>query len=346
MLLKKTKISLIICPNYPPGTGGAATYYNFLYKKLSERNEVRLITPSGSTGKDVIPILIAKNKIYLDFKLFNAARVIYNSLAIFFTIIYLRLITKNLVILCHSGFHSVGKTFNPIWRVSKLLRIKLVFDIRDRFMTGKTRSDQRYITCIPDLVGRNIKYIPLPMNLENDLKRAKSKKIRKIKKICWIGEVIESKNIFEALKIFTLLAKYSKNYEFVIIGKNYLGEKLYSELNKIDRVHFYGNLSNKNTQKILRKCDLLLFTSVIEGMPRTILEAVANGINFIADTKLISINKSMPTGCIDNLIDIDDSDFMVKEIVKKIEGPFQFYDYDISQHSSSNVVPLYMEILK
>jgi len=46
-------------------------------------------------------------------------------------------------------------------------------------------------------------------------------------------------------------------------------------------VQWYGHVSHNETQRLMRQCDVLLFTSVAEGTPHVVMEALANGLPII-----------------------------------------------------------------
>ena len=52
-------------------------------------------------------------------------------------------------------------------------------------------------------------------------------------------------------------------------------------LNIADKCKWYGVLRHEDVQILMQQCDLLLFTSVAEGTPHVVLEAIANSLPVI-----------------------------------------------------------------
>lgn len=341
-----SKIWVLICPKYPPDVGGASSYYQCLNAGLSQSNSVVCLTPFGSTGKNAWPILVSKSQLYSRVSILNILRVFYNSLAILFSLVVLRFSFANVSVLCHSGFHSIGKIHNPIWSIANLISIKVIFDLRDRFLENRTLDKRVYVTCIPDLVADNITYIPLPMNLET-LSLSKKKNTKNDEKvICWIGEISDAKRIKVAISIFKDVQKFNKHYRLKIIGPNMLGLEFLEGIKSYDFVDYMGVLCNSATREILAESDLLLFTSVMEGMPRTVLEALEHRINFIADKNLKSIKMCIPEACKYDFLNLDERKSIVDEIINLSNEDFKFMDYDITKHAIGNILQSYERILK
>jgi glycosyltransferase involved in cell wall biosynthesis len=95
-----------------------------------------------------------------------------------------------------------------------------------------------------------------------------------------IGELIPRKNFETAIKAFSSVK--DKNSHFLICGKgeqSTLLLELSIELGLFDRIHFLG--FRKDIAYILRNCDVFLFPSFQEGLPVSLMEAMATGLPVI-----------------------------------------------------------------
>lgn len=95
-----------------------------------------------------------------------------------------------------------------------------------------------------------------------------------------IGELIPRKNLETAIKAFSAL-EY-ENAHLLICGKGQLSISLYELAKKIgvlDRIHFLG--FRKDIPYILRNCDVFIFPSFQEGLPVSLMEAMATGLPVI-----------------------------------------------------------------
>lgn len=100
-------------------------------------------------------------------------------------------------------------------------------------------------------------------------------------KLLWVGRFIPTKKLNLALEILSKLN--SKEFELHIIGWGSKGEETFyrsmaENLNVSDRCFWYGKIPNDKVQTLMQSSDLLLFTSVVEGTPHVVLEAIANNL--------------------------------------------------------------------
>ncbi len=96
-----------------------------------------------------------------------------------------------------------------------------------------------------------------------------------------VGELIPRKNHSLVLTALGELKAENKleGIQYVICGKgdieNELQEKV-RELKIVDHVHFLG--LRRDISEICKSCDLFVFTSVLEGLPVALMEAMASGL--------------------------------------------------------------------
>ena len=112
-------------------------------------------------------------------------------------------------------------------------------------------------------------------NKKNNLKIGIKNNNKNIISIC---RLVEQKNIFEIFQI----AKKLQIYNFIILGDGYLMEeaKYFIKLNKIKNVYLFGK--KNDVFKYLYESDLFLSTSLYEGHPISILEAMSIGLPIVA----------------------------------------------------------------
>ena len=101
------------------------------------------------------------------------------------------------------------------------------------------------------------------------------------KYLLFVGRLIRTKGILEVVKSFIEIAKYSTQYELIMIGEKIEINTILSMLRDsmlLDRVHFKGILSYEEVAKYMRACDVLVFPSWSEGLPNVVMEAMASGL--------------------------------------------------------------------
>ena len=97
-------------------------------------------------------------------------------------------------------------------------------------------------------------------------------------KVISVCRLVKQKNIFEIIKI----AKICKDYTFIIIGDGPLYEQIIHFINyeKIKNVILTGCLDN--VYPFLINSDIFLSTSLYEGMPISVIEAMSTGLPILA----------------------------------------------------------------
>ncbi len=134
------------------------------------------------------------------------------------------------------------------------------------------------------------------------------------KNIISISRLVHEKNIFEIFKI----AKNFQMYNFIVLGDGYLLDKAknYLKTNNINNVYLFGN--TKDIFKYLYESDLFLSTSLNEGHPISILEAMSIGLPIVASrvTGNIDTIKSGYSGFFYDLGDINKARYFIKKILE------------------------------
>ena len=109
-----------------------------------------------------------------------------------------------------------------------------------------------------------------------------------------VGYFQKVKNQTFLIKVFSELQKKQRDYFLVLIGDGPLRhevEALAAKLDVIDRVLFTGNIDNVDA--FLSAIDLIVMPSLFEGVPLTLVEQQANGLQcVVADTISKEVDKT------------------------------------------------------
>lgn len=99
--------------------------------------------------------------------------------------------------------------------------------------------------------------------------------------ILWVGKMDFRKQL--GLAIESIARTKGKGINLHVVGGgNDTAYRVMSEKLMIkSKVIWHGAVSHDEVQQLMRKCDLMLFTSVAEGTPHVVLEAIANGLPVI-----------------------------------------------------------------
>lgn len=116
-----------------------------------------------------------------------------------------------------------------------------------------------------------------------------TKKIQKKQEMIFIGRLVEDKGIKYLLKIWETFKKTENNWNLTIIGKGPLQEFIENEIKnrKIKDIQLLG--TQKNVSPYLENASVLLMTSIFEGFPLVLSEAMSRGCVPIAFNSFSSI---------------------------------------------------------
>ena len=162
---------------------------------------------------------------------------------------------------------------------------------------------------------------------KNNLKIGIRNKKKNIISIC---RFVEQKNIFEIFKI----AKKLKIYNFIVLGEGILFDKAKNFLksNNIQNVYLFGNKTN--VFKYLYESDLFLSTSLYEGHPISILEAMSIGLPIVASkvTGNIDTVKDNYSGFFYKLGDINEACNCIERIMENSDQKLKISNNSFFTH--------------
>lgn len=114
--------------------------------------------------------------------------------------------------------------------------------------------------------------------------------------ICHIGSFITVKNQSFLIDVFADLLKISDRYRLFLVGDGNLRneiEKKVNRLNLINSVVFLG--LRKDVNSLMQGFDCLVFPSLFEGLPVTLVEAQASDLQVVCSDSISKMAKLLPT---------------------------------------------------
>lgn len=286
---------LIVGP-LPPPMGGIATYVDDLLK--SNLNKEYTILHLNTTRS-----LIIKKSLIKNFTLFyiNSIKLVYllllykpkivhihtsSYLAFWeksFFLIISKLFAKKTILHIHGGGF---KDFYQTRGVNVRALIRFLLNLSDIVIVLSNTWKEFFVQIVePDKV--NVIYNAVNSNFYNINKTTNQLNSSSVQ-ILFAGYLSKDKGIYDILDSVPLLIKKHKNVKFVFAG----AEDTPGELEIIKKriiknnignyVSFLGVLPKRGLISLYENSDIFILPSYIEGMPMTILEAMASGLPVIS----------------------------------------------------------------
>ncbi|WP_105175019.1 glycosyltransferase family 4 protein [Pseudoalteromonas sp. T1lg122] len=178
------------------------------------------------------------------------------------------LISSKKVIICeHNNYYAVKSKFKKFARNILFKRADFLFLLTERdketYLNKGFNADKLHVM-------KNPLGLPLPTYMEKE----------PTKKLLAVGRLTKQKSFSRLLRIVSTL---DDSFNLTIVGDGEEKEELVSLCDELDlnnKVTFLGN--QKDMDKVYRNHDVLLMTSIYEGLPMVIGEANAYGLPVIA----------------------------------------------------------------
>jgi len=299
---------LSIASEYPPygsGIANAAFYLNDLFRRMGHVVDVihpRNIEPIHfhnferrygllsllNFWRNVLPIVESIGDNY---------DIIFFHQPFFTKVLQVRRPVIALFHVTYYGKLQAFKTYLP--RAPETLYYKVASVVEQFSFKKMLQSDEGKITIVApsDSVAQeirrissthvriNVHVIPFGVNLNFGTKlTSKSRTSQKSNNninFIWVGRLTKVKNPEYALKLMAKLIDKDKEVRLTFVGDGPLREKLVKMSKKMGleaEIHFTGRIPHGEVLRIMRQHDLVLSSSIYEGLPVSVLEALASGL--------------------------------------------------------------------
>jgi colanic acid/amylovoran biosynthesis glycosyltransferase len=197
-----------------------------------------------------------------------------------------------------------------------------IFTFPPKNMALKSRLAKKHIT----ISKYNKKYLVDIFNVRPedvavvhcgvDFTKIQGKSTVTANKIVTMARLEKTKGLDHLIKSYGRLRDKGVEFEAIIIGEGSKRpnlEKLIVELDLQDRVRLLGNRTQNNIFEILQTCRLMVMTSTVEGIPVSLMEAMAFMIPVIA-TRITGIPELIDDGHSGFLVEPTDMNGLVEKM--------------------------------
>lgn len=147
----------------------------------------------------------------------------------------------------------------------------------------------------PDMVDElrvmhpHSRVVVIPNGVDRDV--YKNLRVERRKSILAVGSLKEEKGFKYLISAFSKFLEHHPDYRLDIAGEGVLRTQLVaqaSEAGVADKVIFHGHLGSDSLVTLFNQCEVFVLSSVSEGFPKVLLEAMACGCKVVA-TKVGSV---------------------------------------------------------
>lgn len=217
---------------------------------------------------------------------------------------------------------STSLVHKIIWRIMHRMQKKACKEALGVSCVTESYLQQRYFPERPEALVSSYSSIELPPDFYYNARKYPNNKVMRIIHVANQVLFNSRKGHNQLIEVLARLNKEGKKAEIYFVGEDYFGgvAKLINYAKKLSvegSVFFPGYLSKDELRTQLEQADIAVLPTKAEGLPRTVIEAMALGLPCI--TSPVSGNPEL----IDEefLIGYDDIDGMVEACNKLISSP-------------------------
>jgi len=173
--------------------------------------------------------------------------------------------------------------------------------------------------------------------------------------ILFLARIEKEKGIFDTIEACDLLIQQGYSIRLLIAGSGRAEKEVLEKIKNKESIEFLGYVSGKDKSKTYIESDLYVLPSYTEGMPITVLEAMAFGLPVIV-TPVGGLKDIIKEGVNGYFVQFGDSSMLAETIIKLIANinlmnKMALYNYnDAKKYYASSVVKrienIYMELLE
>jgi glycosyltransferase involved in cell wall biosynthesis len=158
------------------------------------------------------------------------------------------------------------------------------FELANHLMISASTTTLVNSTVLLEIYGRGKPYVDFFVDssiTESDISKTVASSNSDECRILYVGRLESAKGFSELLQAARDLLTEGLKFRILLAGDGYRRDdirKEAEELGIIEQVKFLGWIAIEKLKDIYRACDIFVFPSYSEGMPKAVIEAMANGL--------------------------------------------------------------------
>lgn len=166
--------------------------------------------------------------------------------------------------------------------------------------------------------------------------------------VLFVGRLVEGKRPADAIRALATVRKVHDDAALYLCGEGPLREKLASladEIGIADAVTFLGHVAYDEMPAVYRHADAFVLPSRAEGVPRTVMEAMATDVPVVC-SDLPQIRNLVADG--GYTVDIGDYEKFSERLIASLEGDYPHTGREriVQEHAWANTVARTTEVLE
>jgi len=205
--------------------------------------------------------------------------------------------------------------------VKNRLRFKIIYDrIVDAVITPSNALSDKLLKLLPWLRAEKVKVVhngvEIPLQIERGAFRKELGIGEHIFLAVILGRLSPQKGHNLLFKALSILREKIEDSQIIVIGDGEIEEELRGQVKRLDIGHLVQFVGHRwDVNNILADADLLIHPSRYEGMPNTVLEALAHETPILA-TDIPSVREIAMREDIISIVPLEDPEALAKSLLK------------------------------
>lgn len=295
----------------------------FLASKKENISKFSIISSLYKTGKDM-DIIVASMEL----------------MPTYMAVMVAILLRKKVIGWVHINIDSILNDKNKIIRfLHRNILLKFFYNRLDRIIAVSNGAKENISKYLNDKNRNKVECIYNPIKINDIREKAKEKIEERLEKpfIIGIGRLERQKNFILLIKAYKILLDKGIKHKLIILGQGSQKEFLINEVKKLKiekHVKFLG--FKENPYKYLNQADVFVQSSIYEGLPTVLIEALALNVPVVATNCPDGAKEILDDGKYGLLVKMNDEEVLAEAIDKMLNDKELQKEYKTKSNEGVN----------